>query len=217
MRNGNDGRAARLHGRVGPLVPPPARPLPAGAPGGAAPLNRPEGARPGKRRFGTIGGVSVTLPARILVVRLGAIGDVTNALVLATAIKDASPHSEIGWVIHPLARPLVDDHPAVDRVHVWPRRSGVGGWRRLVREIRGERYELAADLQRIAKSAVLARASRAPRVLGADRGRTKELSWLFTKMDCKASQASSWISGCQAWEASSSCGSWMGSVRANLP
>ena len=92
-------------------------------------------------RFGTIRPVSASLhsepadplpaarpgpalPARILVVRLGAIGDVVNALVFATAIKDASPETEIGWVVHPLARPMVEGHPSVDRVHVWHKGGG---------------------------------------------------------------------------------------------
>ncbi len=120
------------------------------------------------------------LPSRILVVRLGAIGDVVNALVFATAVKTAGPAVRLGWVVHPLAEPLVRDHPSVDRVHVWRRGAGIGGLRELVREIRAERYELAVDLQRIAKSALLARLSGAPRVLGFDRSRTKEMSWLWT-------------------------------------
>ena len=53
-------------------------------------------------------------------------------------------------------------------LHLWPRRSGVGGFLRCVRELRAERYELAVDLQRITKSAALARLSGASRVLGAD-------------------------------------------------
>jgi ADP-heptose:LPS heptosyltransferase len=121
------------------------------------------------------------LPEKLLVVRLGAIGDVVNALVFATAVKDASPRTHIGWAVHPLARPLVDDHPSVDRVHVWPRGAGVSGFRALVREVRAEGYGLAVDLQRLAKSAALARLSGAPRVLGYDRARAKELSWLLTR------------------------------------
>jgi ADP-heptose:LPS heptosyltransferase len=121
------------------------------------------------------------LPASILIVRLGAIGDVTNALVLATAIKDAAPQTRIGWAVHPLAAPLVQDHPAVDRVHLWQRGQGFGEWRRVRDEVRSEGYELAVDLQRLFKSALLARASRAPRVLGFDRSRSKEGSWMLTR------------------------------------
>lgn len=121
------------------------------------------------------------LPSSILVVRLGAIGDVTNALVFAEAVRSHAPDTRIGWVVHPLASPLVEGHPAVDRVHLLPRERPGSSWRRLRRELLAERYDLAADLQRLAKSALLARLSGAPRVLGYDRRRAKELSWLLTR------------------------------------
>jgi lipopolysaccharide heptosyltransferase II len=119
-------------------------------------------------------------PARVLAVRLGAIGDVVNALTFASALEQASPTSYVGWVVHPLAEPLVRGHPGVDRVHVWARAGGVGEFLRLVRELRAERYDVAVDLQRLAKSAFLARLSGAKRVLGHDRARSKEWSWLWT-------------------------------------
>ena len=120
------------------------------------------------------------LPKKILIVRLGAIGDVANALIVANAIKADSPDTEIGWVVHGLARPLVEGHPSVDRVHNWQRGGGVGELRRVIRELKGCGYELAIDLQRIAKSALLVRCSGAKRTLGFDRARSKELSWLLT-------------------------------------
>ncbi|MCY2958803.1 MAG: glycosyltransferase family 9 protein [Planctomycetota bacterium] len=123
----------------------------------------------------------VDLPRRILIVRLGAIGDVVNALVLANAIRRADPAVVVGWAVHPLSRPLVQGHPSVDRVHVWARGGGLPELRRISAELRAERYELAIDLQRLAKSAFLARASRAPRILGFDRARTKEASFLLTR------------------------------------
>lgn len=119
------------------------------------------------------------LPESVLVVRLGAIGDVTNALVFAEAVKAHAPHTRVGWVVHPLAQPLVEGHPAVDRVHVWRRERAWADLPRLRRELRAESYGLAVDLQRIAKSALVARLSGAPRILGYDRGRSKELSWLL--------------------------------------
>ncbi len=125
-------------------------------------------------------GPKTEIPSRVLIVRLGAIGDVVNALVVAAALKQARPAPSIGWVVHDLASPLLRGNPCVDRVHVWPRASGLGGLRALLRELRRERYELAIDLQRLAKSSLLARLSGAPRVLGFDRARCKEFSWLPT-------------------------------------
>ena len=119
------------------------------------------------------------LPESVLVVRTGAIGDVTNALVFAEALRAHAPATRIGWVVHPLAEPLVTGHPAVDVVHHWRRRRGWADLGRLTRELRAARYDLAVDLQRITKSALVARLSGARRVLGYDRGRSKELSWLL--------------------------------------
>jgi heptosyltransferase-1 len=116
----------------------------------------------------------------VLIVRLGAIGDVVNALVFAAALEEIDPEVEIGWAVHPLSEPLVRGHPCVDRVHVWRRGGGPRELLRLVRELRSARYELAVDLQRLQKSALLARLSGAPRVLGFDRARAKERSWLWT-------------------------------------
>ena len=124
--------------------------------------------------------VQEAIPERVVVVRLGAIGDVVNALVFATALKRERPEMRLGWVVHPLVLPLVEDHPCIDRVHVWQRGGGLGEFRRVLAEVRAERYELAVDLQRIQKSSLLARLSGARRVLGYDRRRAKELSWLWS-------------------------------------
>ncbi len=131
--------------------------------------------------MGSVSPSPAALPRRVLAVRLGAIGDVVNALVFAAALKEVEPGVFLGWVVHPLAEPLVRGHPCVDRVHVWRRDGGFSEFLRVVREIRVERYDLALDLQRIQKSALLARLSGAPAVIGFDRGRTKEASWLWTK------------------------------------
>jgi ADP-heptose:LPS heptosyltransferase len=122
-----------------------------------------------------------TFPARILIVHLGAIGDVANALVLAPALKTARPSTHVGWAAHPLAAPLVDGHPDVDRMHLWPRNAGLAGLQEFLRGVRAERYDLVIDLQRILKSALVARLTRAPRILGFDRARAKELAWIWTR------------------------------------
>lgn len=119
------------------------------------------------------------LPARILIVRLGALGDVINGLALANALIEARADLHLGWVGHDLVQPILRGHPALRRVHLWPRG---GGWRSLLelrRELRAERYDAVLDLQRLAKSALLARAVGTPRTIGFDRGRAKECSWLL--------------------------------------
>lgn len=123
--------------------------------------------------------MDASLPARILIVRLGALGDVVNALALANALVRARPDVEIGWACHELALPILSAHPAIARVHVWRRRSGLSGWRALLGEIRARRYDLALDLQRLTKSAWIVRCSGAPRRIGFDSRRAKESSWIW--------------------------------------
>ncbi|MEO0649425.1 MAG: glycosyltransferase family 9 protein [Planctomycetota bacterium] len=113
----------------------------------------------------------------MLVIRLGALGDVTNALALAGALKRERPDVHIGWAAHDLVLPLLVGHPWVDRVHHWPRARKFAGALDVAREARAEGYDLVVDLQRILKSALLSRLVRAPRTLGYDRGRAKEQSW----------------------------------------
>src|ERR1700692_5158137 len=69
-------------------------------------------------------------PERVLVVRLGAMGDVIHALAALTALRNASPTMRIGWVIEkrwaellcsrntPLSGPRSPQRPIVDFVHV---------------------------------------------------------------------------------------------------
>lgn len=114
-----------------------------------------------------------------MLIRLGAIGDVVNALVLACALKREWPEVRIGWAIHPRARGVLDGHPAIDEIHeIDPR--GRGSLVESIATIRARGYELTIDLQRLFKSGLLAFLSGAPRRLGFDRNRSRELSWLFS-------------------------------------
>ncbi|MFT4647434.1 MAG: heptosyltransferase-1 [Glaciecola sp.] len=120
-----------------------------------------------------------TPPRRILVVRLGAIGDVVNALTLAAALKRQDPGVHVGWLTHPLAEPLLRNNPCVDTVHRLSRKGMLGALPALRRELRAQKYDLVVDLQRLLKSAVLARLAGAPRVLGYDKARCKEGAWML--------------------------------------
>ena len=59
--------------------------------------------------------LSVPSPRRILIVLLGAIGDVTRALPLLMRVRRAYPDSHIAWAVEPAAAPLLDYHPALTR------------------------------------------------------------------------------------------------------
>lgn len=132
-------------------------------------------------------GVSNSSPESLLVVRLGAMGDVIHTLSALTALRKAYPAMRIGWIIEdrwsellcvsntPLSGPPNLLRPVVDFVHTvntkgW--RKSIfstktrGQFRRALGEVRDQHYELGADFQGALKSAFFARLSGAKEVLG---------------------------------------------------
>jgi len=106
----------------------------------------------------------------VLIVKLSSIGDVIHALPVASALKRRYPSMRITWAVERWTAPLVDGHPAIDRVVVfpsmveWPARPGAwwSEMRAAVRALRLESYDAALDLQGLARSAMVSVLSRAP-------------------------------------------------------
>ena len=101
----------------------------------------------------------------ILIVRLGALGDIVHAIPAAAAIRAAMPDARIDWIVDARHSPLLELVTAIDRI-VRIHGRGVAAWSDAVRRLRETRYDVALDLQGLMKSAVLARASGAARVAG---------------------------------------------------
>jgi heptosyltransferase-1 len=106
---------------------------------------------------------------RILLIRLGALGDVVHAIPVAAALRRAFPSARIDWLVSAKHKDILDLVAVVDRRLVISDRADASGGTPLVRmigELRRGRYDVAIDLQGLLKSAVLARSTGAPRVLG---------------------------------------------------
>jgi heptosyltransferase-1 len=104
---------------------------------------------------------------RLLIVRLGAMGDIIHALPAAAALRERFPDARLDWVVDARHREILDLVPLVSTRIVW--RAWAGGWRevaRVVADLRAADYDAAFDFQGLLKSAVLARASGARRVIG---------------------------------------------------
>lgn len=108
-------------------------------------------------------------PVRILLVRLGALGDIVHAIPVAAALRRAFPASRIDWLVSARHRAILDVVPIIDRRLVINDRSDASGGTSLlaaIGELRRSQYDVAIDLQGLIKSAVLARSSGAARVIG---------------------------------------------------
>ena len=100
-----------------------------------------------------------------LIVRLGALGDIIHAVPAAAAVRAAFPASRIDWLVDERHRAMIDLVTVVDHAVVLER-SSIRGWMDVAGRMRQVRYDVAIDLQGLLKSALLARASGAARVLG---------------------------------------------------
>jgi len=101
----------------------------------------------------------------ILIVRLGALGDIVHAIPAAAALRAAYPAARIDWLVEAKHRPILDLVTVIDRVIPIEART-LGGWIEAVRRTHQVPYDVALDFQGLMKSAVLARASGATRVAG---------------------------------------------------
>src|SRR5438105_5376083 len=110
---------------------------------------------------------------RILVVRLGAMGDLIHTLPAAASLKHSFPGSEVTWLVEPKWAPLLEGNPYVDRVALLER-GDPGAWIRSWRKLRVERFDFAVDFQGLMKSALAASMSRPERIFGFHQSQVRE-------------------------------------------
>ncbi len=136
---------------------------------------------------------------RLLIVRLGAMGDILHALPAVTALRQAHPRWVIDWVVEPRWQALLAAEcgagrspmrPVVDRLHFAPTKA----WRKAplsrqtLHEIKALRqalksgaYDAVLDLQGSIKSSCVARLAGCRRLIGPAEPRERAARWLFTE------------------------------------
>jgi lipopolysaccharide heptosyltransferase I len=119
---------------------------------------------------------------KILIVRLGSLGDIIHAVPAAAAIRRARPQASIDWLVDARHKDVLELVPVVDR-RIAINTSSAGSLSSVIRDLRETSYDAALDLQGLLKSAVLARLSGAPRVIGfpADLLRERAARFFYTE------------------------------------
>jgi heptosyltransferase-1 len=139
---------------------------------------------------------------RLLIVRLGAMGDIIHTLPAATALRQALPEAVFGWLIEerwaellctlptPRSGPRSPQRPLVDKVHSvntkqW-RSAPFSGqtWEQMAAgfsDLRAGHYQIAVDFQGAARSALLARWSGTPIRYGFAQPRENVASMFYTR------------------------------------
>ncbi len=109
----------------------------------------------------------------ILVVRLGALGDLVHTLPAVASLKHSYPGWSLAWAVEPQWAPLLEGNPFVDRV-VPVGRESLAAVLAARRALRAERYDFAVDFQGLLKSALVASAARPQRIFGFHQSQTRE-------------------------------------------
>lgn len=136
---------------------------------------------------------------RLLVVRLGAMGDILHSMPAVTALRHAHPEWVIGWAIEPQWRglfcangcePRTSSMPLVDQLHMVPAKqwarsplklATLKDIRRVRRELRAMQYDIAVDMQGAVRSAMVARWAHARSVIGEANPREFAAKWFFDR------------------------------------
>jgi lipopolysaccharide heptosyltransferase I len=129
--------------------------------------------------------VNLAPDARILIVRLSAIGDVVHALPVLNALRGALPRAFLAWIVESPAADLLRSHRALDVPIVVPR-----GWLKsprtalaVRRRLRALRFDAVIDVQGLSKSALAGRLARARRRIGFGGKDGREVSrWLNNEL-----------------------------------
>ncbi|AEH45178.1 lipopolysaccharide heptosyltransferase I [Thermodesulfatator indicus DSM 15286] len=110
---------------------------------------------------------------KILIVKLSSLGDIVHALPVLSALKKNG--AEVDWIVEEEFSRLLEGHPYIDRLLVWPRKrilrelrqknfANLYLWKNLIKELRTKHYDVVIDLQGLLKSGI---------IVGLARGRCK--------------------------------------------
>jgi len=133
----------------------------------------------------------------VLIVRMGAMGDVLHAMPAVTALRELRPDALIDWVIEPRWLPLLrtsdantrgNAMPLVDTTYLaaardWKRhplsRETLASIATLRRELRAEHFDLCVDMQGLIRTAVVGRMAAARKFAGRAKPREAPARWLY--------------------------------------
>lgn len=113
-------------------------------------------------------------PARVLLVRPTALGDVARTVPALVTLRNAYPNAQIDWLVAEAYTQLLDAHPAVNSLIPFARKrmgqfwnpAAMGEAYSFLGTLRKNRYDLVVDLQGLLRSGIFTRITGAKRRIG---------------------------------------------------
>lgn len=116
---------------------------------------------------------------RILVVRLGAMGDILHTLPAVASLKQSFPYCHLAWAVEDKWAVLLEENPFIDEI-IRCSRTELSRIVELRRHLRASHWDFAVDFQGLLKSAFVCSFARPERIVGFHHSQIRErLAALF--------------------------------------
>ena len=120
-----------------------------------------------------------TPPKTICLLRLSALGDVSNVVPVVKSLQQAWPAARIVWITGKAEHSLLKGLAGVEFI-VYDKATGFQGMRAIWKQLADTHFDLMLHMQAALRASVLSVGVKAKVKLGFDRARAKDWQWLFT-------------------------------------
>ena len=102
----------------------------------------------------------------LLIIKPSSLGDIVQALQVATSLKAQRADLRISWIVREIFAPIVRACEAVDHVYVFDRDGGAKGFLKLMREVRATKFDYVFDMQGLLRTGLMTSRARAKHKVG---------------------------------------------------
>jgi heptosyltransferase-1 len=113
----------------------------------------------------------------LLVIKPSSLGDIVQALQVATSLKAQVEKLRISWIVREMFAPIVRACEAVDHVYVFDRAGGTKGFLKLMKQVRATKFDYVFDMQGLLRTGLMASRTRAKHKIG--RTDAREMAGMF--------------------------------------
>ena len=113
----------------------------------------------------------------LLVIKPSSLGDIVLGLQVAASLKAQRDNLRISWIVREMFAPIVRSCEAVDHVYVFERAAGAKGFLKLMRQVRGTKFDYVFDMQGLLRTGIMTNRVKAAHKVG--RSDAREWSGVF--------------------------------------
>ncbi|PSW19398.1 lipopolysaccharide heptosyltransferase family protein [Photobacterium sanctipauli] len=123
----------------------------------------------------------LSAPKSICILRLSAIGDVSNTIAMVQAIQRQWPSTQVTWITGKVEAQLIEGLPGI-RIVIFDKQKSIKGYTHLWHQLRDESFDALLHLQTALRASVATLGIKAKYKLGFDKQRASDLQTLFTNI-----------------------------------